>query len=49
MEKVYGAGGLGEVSFMQLLHAFWSTQKAIGEDFKYTWVRVNPDYPMNLM
>ena len=25
LEQVYGAGGIGEVSFMQLLHTFWST------------------------
>ena len=24
VEQVYGSGGTGEVSFMQLLHAFWS-------------------------
>ena len=34
VEKVYGAGGLGEVSFIQLLHTFWSTQEALGEDLK---------------
>ena len=32
---------LGGVSFVQLLHMFWSTQEALGEDLKETWVRVN--------
>ena len=36
VEKVYGAGGIGEVSFMQLLHTFWLTQEALGEYFKET-------------
>ena len=36
VEQVYGSGGLGEISFMPLLHMFWSTQEAIGEDFKET-------------
>ena len=34
---------MGDFTFMQLLHMFWSTQKALGEDFKETWVRVNPN------
>ena len=41
VEKVYGAGGLQEVYFMQLLHIYWLNQEALGEDFKETWVRVN--------
>ena len=49
VEQVYGAGGLGEVSFMQLLHTFLSTQEALDEDFKETWVRVNPNSLMNFM
>ena len=49
VEQVYGAGGLGGVSFMQLLHMFWSTQEALGEDFKETWVIVNPNYPIPFM
>ena len=36
LEQVYGAGGIGEVSFVQLLHTFWSTQEALVEDFKDT-------------
>ena len=46
VEQVYGAVGHGEVSFMQLFHTLWSTQDALGEDFKETWVRVNPNYPI---
>ena len=34
VEQVYGAGGIGEVSFVQLLHIFCSTQESLGEDFK---------------
>ena len=34
---------------MQLLHTFCSTQEALGEYFKETWVRVNPNYPMSFM
>ena len=34
LENVYGAGGIGEVSFMQLLHTLFSKQEYIGEDFK---------------
>ena len=49
VEQVYGAGGLRDVSFMQLLQMFWSTQEELGEDFKETWVRVNPTYPMPFM
>ena len=49
VEQVYGAGGLREVSSMQLLHKFWLTQEALGEHFKETWVILNPDYPMPLM
>ena len=43
MEQVYGAGGIEEFSFVQLFHTFWSAQEAPGEDFKETWVRVNPN------
>ena len=49
VEQVYGAGGIGEVSFVQLLHTFWSTQEALGEDFKDTWVRVNLNSLMPFM
>ena len=49
VEQVYGEGGLREVSFMQLLNTFWSTKEALGEDFKYTWVRVKPDSSMHFM
>ena len=49
VEQVYGAGGIEEVSFMQLLHMFWSTQEALGEEFKETWVIVNPNYLMPFM
>ena len=49
VEQVYGVGGLGEVYFMQLLHTFWSKQEALGEDFKETWVRFNPNSPMIFM
>ena len=44
VEQVYGAGGLGKVSFVKFLHMFWSTQEELGEDFKETWIRVNPNY-----
>ena len=40
---------LGEVSFMQLLHMFWSTREAFCKDFKETWVRFNPNYIMLFM
>ena len=46
VEQVYGVGGLGGVSFVQLLHTFCSTQEALGEEFKETWVRVNPKSPI---
>ena len=46
VQQVYGAGGLGEVSFMQLFHKFLLTQEKIGEDFKETWVRVKQNYLM---
>ena len=49
VELVHGEGVLGEISFMRLLHMFSLTQEALGEDFKYTWVRVNPNYPMHFM
>ena len=49
VEQVYVAGGLGEVSFMQLLHIFWSTQDSLGEYFKEIWVRVKPNSPMPFM
>ena len=49
VEQVYGAGGPGGVSFMQLFHTFLSTQEALGEDFKDTCVRVNPNYLMPFM
>ena len=49
MEQVYGAGGIGKISFMKLLHTFWSTQEAFGENFKETWVRVNPNSLMTFM
>ena len=31
---------------MQLLNTVWSTQEALDEYFKETWVRVNPNSPM---
>ena len=43
MKQLYDVGGLGELSFMQLFHAFLSTEEALGEYFKETWVRVNPN------
>ena len=49
VEKVYGSGGIEEVSSMQLLNTFWSTQEAFGEYFKETWVIVNPNSPMPFM
>ena len=49
VQPVYGAGGPGDVSFMKLLHTFWYTHQALGEDFKETWVRLNPNYPMTFM
>ena len=49
VEQVYGAGGLGEVSFMQLFHTFWLTQEALGEKSKETWVIVNPNSLMPFM
>ena len=49
VKQVYGAGGLREVSFVQLLHTSWSTMETLHEDFKDTWVSVNPNSPMNFM
>ena len=49
VEQVYGAGGIRGVPFMQLFYTFWSTQEALGEDFKYAWVRVNPNHLMPFM
>ena len=49
VDQVYGPGGLGEISFIPLLHTFWSTQEALGEYFKDIWVRVNPNSPMPFM
>ena len=34
---------------MQWLYIFWSNEEALGEQFKYVWVRVNPNAPMNLI
>ena len=34
---------------MQLLHNFWSMEKALGEYFKDTWVRVNTNEPMTFI
>ena len=34
VKQVYGAGGFGEVSLMQLLQAFWSTWEELGERFQ---------------
>ena len=34
---------------MQLLNTVWSTQEALGEYFKETWVRVNPNSLMHFM
>ena len=31
---------------MKLLHTFWSTDEELGEDFKETWVILNPNDPM---
>ena len=49
VEQVYGAGSLGEVSVVQLLHNFWSTKEALGVNFKKTWVRLNPNSPMSFI
>ena len=49
MEQVYGAGNIGEVYFIQLLHMFWSKHEALGEDSKDTWARVNTNYPITFM
>ena len=34
---------------MQLLHMFWSMDEALGEDFKETCLRVNPNAAMNFI
>ena len=34
---------------MQLLYTFWSTEESLGEDFKDTWVILNPNAPNNFM
>ena len=49
VDQVYGAGGIGEISLMKLLHTFWSTQEALDEHFKETWVRVNSNSLMPFM
>ena len=46
MEQVYGEGGIRGVSPMKLLHTFWSTDEELGENFKETWVILNPNDPM---
>ena len=46
VEKVYGAGGIVEISFMRLLHTFWYFPEALVEDFKKTWIRVDPNSSM---
>ena len=49
VEQVYDAGGLREVSFIKLFYMSWSTQESLGEDFKDTWVRFNPNSLMRFM
>ena len=34
---------------MRFLHMFWSMDEALGEDFKYTWVRVKPNSTITFM
>ena len=34
---------------MKFSHTFFSTEEALGEYFKDTWVRVNPSSPMPFM
>ena len=48
-EQVYGVCGIGEVSFMQLLHTFWSTQESLGVHIKKRWVIFNPNSLMPFM
>ena len=49
MEQVYGVDGIGDVSFMQLLHVFWSTREALGEEPKEAWVRVKLNLSMSFI
>ena len=49
VEQLYGTGGIREVYFIHLLHTFFSTEEALGEDFKYTWVILNPNYPIHFI
>lgn len=42
-ENSFGENGLGEETFLQLLHTCWSAQEALGENFDNEWNRVNPD------
>ena len=49
VEQVYYAGGLREVSFIKLFHMSWSIQESLGEEFKDTWVRFNPNSLMPFM
>ena len=49
VEEIFGEGGLGIVSFMQLLHTCWSLQESLGEAFKETWVKINPSIPLPYM
>ena len=41
-EKTFGENGLGEETFLQLLHTCWSAQEALGENFDNEWNKVNP-------
>ena len=34
---------------MQVFHMCLSTEESLGEYFKFTWVIVNPNYPMPFM
>ena len=41
-EKTFGENGLGEETFLQLLHTCWSAQEALGENFDSEWNKANP-------
>ena len=38
-----------EFSSVQLFYTFWLTKEAIGEYFKYTWVKVDPNSTIPFM
>jgi hypothetical protein len=42
VENCFGSNGLGEQTFLQLIHTCWSAQEACGESFEADWKAANP-------